>query len=162
IGVLMLASMLLGAGNLSLGDSLNALMGNGSEEHAVIVFELRWPRTVLAILVGVALGAAGTIMQAAIRNLLAEPGLLGVRAGSSFAVVLAIYFWADTGGVHFRNALLGGLGGCFLVLLPTQMRGAGTDPVRLVLAGAAFSSILVSITTLILLHDQRTADEIRF
>src|SRR5690606_4813775 len=40
--------------------------------------------------------------------------------------------------------------------------GAGTDPVRLVLAGAAFSSILISLTTLILLHDQRTADEIRF
>lgn len=162
IGVLMLASMLLGAGNLSLGDSLNALMGNGSEEHAFIVFELRWPRTVLAILVGVALGAAGTIMQAATRNPLAEPGLLGVSAGSSFAVVLAIYFGADTAGVHFSTAIMGALAGCFLVLLTTQMRGAGTDPVRLVLAGAAFSSILVSITTLILLHDQRTADEIRF
>src|SRR5690606_11955638 len=117
IGVLMLASMLLGAGNLSLGDSLNALMGNGSEEHAFIVFELRWPRTVLAILVGVALGAAGTIMQAATRNPLAEPGLLGVSAGSSFAVVLAIYFGADTAGVHFSTAILGALAGCFLVLL---------------------------------------------
>jgi len=161
-GVLMFASMLLGAGNLTPLESLHALLGQGSEDHRFIVFELRWPRTILAILVGVALGAAGTIMQAATRNPLAEPGLLGVSAGASFAVVLAIYYGADTAGVHFGIAILGALVGCFLVLLTTQMRGAGNDPVRLVLAGAAFSSILMSITTLILLHDQRTADEIRF
>lgn len=162
VGLLMLASLLLGAGNLSVLDSLRALFGRGTEEHSFIVFELRWPRTILAVLVGVTLGAAGTIMQSATRNPLAEPGLLGVSAGASFAVVLAIYFGADTAGVHFSTAILGALAGCALVLLTTQMRGAGTDPVRLVLAGAAFSSILISITTLILLHDQRSADEIRF
>lgn len=160
--ILLLASMLLGAGSLSPFDSLRALLGQGSEEHRFIVYELRWPRTILAVLVGVALGAAGTIMQAATRNPLAEPGLLGVSAGASFAVVLAIYFGADTAGMHFSTAILGALAGCFLVLLTTQMRGTGTDPVRLVLAGAAFSSILISITTLVLLHDQRSADEIRF
>lgn len=159
---LMMASMLLGAGELSALDSWQALLGNGNEEHAFIVFELRQPRTLLAVLVGVALGAAGTIMQAATRNPLAEPGLLGVSAGSSFAVVLAIYYGADAAGVHFSVAILGAVVGCALVLLTTQLRGAGNDPVRLVLAGAAFSSILISITTLILLHDQRTADEIRF
>lgn len=161
-GILMVASMLFGAGNLTPLDSLQALLGRGSEEHAFIVFELRWPRTILAVLVGVALGAAGTIMQAATRNPLAEPGLLGVSAGSSFAVVLAIYYGADTVGMHFSVAILGALIGCALVLLTTQMRGTGTDPVRLVLAGAAFSSILISLSTLILLHDQRSADEIRF
>lgn len=162
VGVLMLASMLLGAGQLTPLDSLQALFGQGSEEHTFIVFELRWPRTILAVLVGVALGAAGTAMQAATRNPLAEPGLLGVSAGSSFAVVLAIYYGADTAGMHFGIAVLGALVGCALVLLTTQMRGTGTDPVRLVLAGAAFSSILISLSTLILLHDQRSADEIRF
>lgn len=161
-GVLMIASMLLGAGSLTVMDSVRAMLGGSSEEHAFIVFELRGPRTLLAVLVGVALGAAGTIMQAATRNPLAEPGLLGVSAGSSFAVVLAIYFGADTAGLHFSTAILGALAGCVLVLLTTQMRAAGTDPVRLVLAGAAFSSILISLTTLILLHDQRAADEIRF
>jgi len=163
VGLLMLASLLLGAGNLTAGESLAALLGrNASEEHAFIVFELRWPRTLLAVLVGVALGAAGTVMQAATRNPLAEPGLLGVSAGASFAVVLAIYFGADTAGMHFGISVAGAMAGCFLGLLTTQMRGAGADPVRLVLAGAAFTSILIALTTLILLHDQRTADEIRF
>lgn len=162
VGLLMLASMLFGAGNLTLLESFQALLGHGSEENLFIVHELRGPRTLLAVLVGIALGAAGTVMQAATRNPLAEPGLLGVSAGASFAVVLAIYFGADTVGMHFGISVLGALAGCFLVLLTTQMRGAGADPVRLVLAGAAFSSILIAITTLILLHDQRTADEIRF
>ena len=162
VGILMFGSMLLGAGNLGIADSLQALLGHGTEEHIFIVHELRGPRTLLAVLVGVALGAAGTVMQAATRNPLAEPGLLGVSAGSSFAVVIAIHLGADTVGMHFGVAILGALVGCMLVLLTTQLRGAGTDPVRLVLAGAAFSSILVAVTTLILLHDQRTADEIRF
>ena len=160
--VLMFASMLWGAGSLSVLESLRALFGQGTEEAVFIVHELRGPRTLLAVIVGLALGAAGTIMQSATRNPLAEPGLLGVSAGASFAVVLAIYFGADSVGMHFGIAILGALIGCFLVLLTTQLRGTGTDPVRLVLAGAAFSSILIAVTTLILLHDQRTADEIRF
>lgn len=162
VGILMFASMLWGAGSLTVLQSLQALLGRGSEEAIFIVHELRGPRTVLAVLVGLALGASGTIMQSATRNPLAEPGLLGVSAGASFAVVLAIYFGADSVGLHFSIAILGSLAGCFLVLMTTQLRGAGADPVRLVLAGAAFSSILIAVTTLILLHDQRTADEIRF
>lgn len=160
--LLMLSSMLLGAGSLTVTDSVHALLGRGTEENVFIVQELRGTRTLLAIVVGVALGAAGTVMQAATRNPLAEPGLLGVSAGASFAVALSIFYGADAVGMHFGIAVLGALVGCLLVLLTTGMRGAGTDPVRLVLAGAAFTSILISLTTLILLHDQRTADEIRF
>ncbi|MFA7669036.1 MAG: iron ABC transporter permease [Burkholderiaceae bacterium] len=162
VAVLMLASMLFGAGSITPLESWHAMLGRGADESIFIVRELRWPRTILAVVVGIALGAAGTIMQAATRNPLAEPGLLGVSAGASFAVVLAIYYGADAVGVHFGIAILGALAGCFLVLLTTHMRGAGTDPVRLILAGAAFTSILMAVTTLILLHDQRTADEIRF
>jgi iron complex transport system permease protein len=159
---LAVASMLLGAGQLGVVESLLALLGKGDEEAVFVVHALRGPRTLLAILVGIALGAAGAVMQAATRNPLAEPGLLGVSAGASFAVAVAIYFGADTVGVHFGTSVLGALAGCLLVLLATGMRGAGTDPVRLILAGAAFSSILIAVTTLILLHDQRTADEVRY
>ena len=164
LGLLFLctASLLLGAGDIGILPSLQALLGGSDDDARFIVFELRWVRTELALLVGLALGAAGVLLQAVTRNPLAEPGLLGVSAGASFAVVLAINLGASAASLHLGVAMLGALVGCVLVLLVTRMRGVGDDPVRLVLAGAAFSGILGALSSLLLLWDQRTADEMRF
>lgn len=156
------ASLLLGAGDIGILPSFHALLGGQDDEARFIVFELRWVRTELALLVGVALGAAGVLLQAVTRNPLAEPGLLGVSAGASFAVVLAINLAASAASLHLGVAMLGALLGCLLVLLVTRLRGVGDDPVRLVLAGAAFSGMLGALSSLLLLWDQRTADEMRF
>ena len=159
---LCLASLLIGAGEVGVLRSLAALAGAADEEARFVLFELRLSRTLLGLLVGVALGGAGVVLQSATRNPLAEPGLLGVSAGASFAVVLAISLGASAATLNLGVAIAGALVGCLLVLLVTQVRGVGDDPVRLVLAGAAFSGILTAISTLILLHDQRSSDEIRF
>ncbi|MGP9824735.1 FecCD family ABC transporter permease [Ectopseudomonas khazarica] len=156
------ASLLLGAGDIGILPSFRALLGGQDDDARFIVFELRWVRTELALLVGVALGAAGVLLQAVTRNPLAEPGLLGVSAGASFAVVLAINLGASAASLHLGVAMLGALLGCLLVLLVTRLRGVGDDPVRLVLAGAAFSGMLGALSSLLLLWDQRTADEMRF
>ncbi|MDH1282786.1 iron ABC transporter permease [Pseudomonas chengduensis] len=160
--LLCVASLLLGAGDIGILPSLQALLGGSDDDARFIVFELRWVRTELALLVGLALGAAGVLLQAVTRNPLAEPGLLGVSAGASFAVVLAINLGASAASLHLGVAMLGALVGCVLVLLVTRMRGVGDDPVRLVLAGAAFSGMLGALSSLLLLWDQRTADEMRF
>src|SRR5690606_38485235 len=89
--LLMLASLAWGAGSVTPVEALRVLMGLSSDPDAhFVVAQLRWPRTLLGLLVGAGLGAAGAVLQAATRNPLAEPGLLGVSAGASFAVVLAI------------------------------------------------------------------------
>ncbi|WKC36969.1 iron ABC transporter permease [Ectopseudomonas chengduensis] len=160
--LLCVASLLLGAGDIGILPSLQALLGGSDDDARFIVFEVRWVRTELALLVGLALGAAGVLLQAVTRNPLAEPGLLGVSAGASFAVVLAINLGASAASLHMGVAMLGALVGCVLVLLVTRMRGVGDDPVRLVLAGAAFSGMLGAFSSLLLLWDQRTADEMRF
>ncbi|WP_120994409.1 FecCD family ABC transporter permease [Stutzerimonas urumqiensis] len=162
LSVLCLASLLLGAGDVGIGPSLAALFGGGDDDARFVVFELRGLRTELAVLVGVALGAGGLLLQAATRNPLAEPGLLGVSAGASFAVVVAISLGASAGTLSLAVAVLGAMVGCVLVLLVTQLRGVGDDPVRLVLAGAAFTGLLTALSSLLLLQDQRTADEVRF
>lgn len=162
LSLLCVASLLLGAGHTGTLPSLQALLGGSDDDARFIVFELRWLRTELALLVGIALGAAGVLLQAVTRNPLAEPGLLGVSAGASFAVVLAINLGASAASLHLGVAMLGALVGCVLVLLVTRMRGVGDDPVRLVLAGAAFSGMLGALSSLLLLWDQRTADEMRF
>lgn len=157
-----LLSLLLGAGDVSPWSSLQALLGGADDDARFVVHELRWMRTELALLVGLALGCAGVLLQAVTRNPLAEPGLLGVSAGASFAVVLAINLGASAATLHLGVAMLGALVGCVLVLAVTRLRGVGDDPVRLVLAGAAFSGILGALSSMLLLWDQRTADEMRF
>ena len=160
--LLCLASLMFGAGEVSPSRSLSALFGAGDDEARFVVHQLRWVRTELALLVGVALGAGGLLLQSVTRNPLAEPGLMGVSAGASFAVVLAIALGASAASLNLVVAVGGALVGCVLVLLVTQMRGVGDDPVRLVLAGAAFSGLLTALSSMLLLQDQRTADEMRF
>ena len=157
-----LLSLLLGAGALSPQISLQTLLGNGSADAEFTVFHLRLTRTLVGLFVGLALGIAGALMQSVARNPLAEPGLLGVSAGSSFAVALTLVLGASTATLTVGVAQFGALLGCLCVLSVARMQGQQNDPIRLVLAGAALSSLLFAITSLILLFDQRAADEIRF
>lgn len=155
-------SLLIGSGEVGFVRSFQALLSAHDEQARFVLFELRVPRTVLAMIVGAALAAAGAVLQTMTRNPLAEPGLLGVSAGASFAVVLAIYFGASAASLGLWVAILGALSGCLLVLGVSRASGGADDPVRLILAGAAFSGFLLSIISLLLLSDQRTADEMRF
>ena len=85
-----LLSLAVGAKPIPLGDVVDGLLHDDGSEQAAIVRELRVPRTLLGLAVGVALGLAGALMQALTRNPLADPGLLGVNAGAAAAVVVAI------------------------------------------------------------------------
>jgi iron complex transport system permease protein len=157
-----LASLALGAGDVGPVRALPALFGNGDDDARFAVLQLRVPRTLVAVAVGVALGVAGAVLQAAARNPLAEPGLLGVSAGASFAVVVVIAAGASASAVGPEVAVLGAALGCLLALGAARLRGAGDDPIRLVLAGAALSGLLHAGTSVVLLLDQRTFDEVRF
>ncbi|KAE8546021.1 ABC-type Fe3+-siderophore transport system, permease component [Marinobacter nauticus] len=160
--LVVLASLLYGAGPVSASDAIAALMANGTEEAWFVVTELRLPRTIIALVTGLALGLAGALLQSMTRNPLAEPGLLGVSAGSGFAVALAILLGATTATLTTLVAQLGALAGCALVIAATRVQGLGNDPVRLVLAGATLTGLLLALTSMLMLIDQRAADEIRF
>ena len=123
---------------------------------------LRVPRTVLAIAVGVALGIAGALMQGHTRNPLADPGLLGVEAGASCAVVIAISrFGVDDLAGYAWFALVGaGIAAIAVFAIGTTRRGP--DPVSLVLAGAAVSALLLAVTQAIVVRDSDTLDAYRF
>ncbi|MDR5867371.1 FecCD family ABC transporter permease [Halomonas koreensis] len=157
-----LASLLWGAGEVGAARALAVLVGHGDDEARFVVETLRLPRTLIGIAVGLALGVAGALLQAVSRNPLAEPGLLGVSAGAAFAVAVALWLGASAATLRVAVAQLGALVGCLAVMGVVRLRGLADDPVRLVLAGAAFSALLASLTSLLLLFDQRTADEIRF
>jgi iron complex transport system permease protein len=127
----------------------------------VVVRSLRLPRTGLGIVVGVALGVAGALVQGHTRNPLADPGLLGVSAGAAFAVCLAVYAFGITsvaGSVWF--ALAGALVAS-VVVFGLGTLGGGT-PVTLVLAGAAVTAFLGALTNGLVLSDTQTLDAYRF
>ncbi len=157
-----LLSLALGSRSIGPGTVVRVLWHDDGTEAATIVHALRIPRTVLAIAVGIALGVAGALMQGHTRNPLADPGLLGVEAGASCAVVLAIYaLHIDTLAGYAWFALAGAGLASVAVFAIGSTRG-GPDPVTLVLAGAAVSALLAAVTQAIVVRDAGTLDDYRF
>lgn len=134
---------------------------DGSREH-VILWEVRLPRMLAGLLAGAQLAVAGAIMQAVTANPLASPGLLGINAGAAFAVVLAIAMAGiDRTGTLMWLAFLGAGAAAITVYgLGSAGRG-GATPLKLALAGAVLTAFLASLTTVILLRDQSTLDNVR-
>ncbi len=132
-------------------DVFQALFGNQDAGEAVdlIVWHLRLPRTLLAILVGGSLGMAGAALQGLLRNPLAEPGVVGVSTSAAFGSVLAFYSGLTTA---FPLALpLGGMGGA-VIGVGILMLLAGSQPgvLTLILAGVAVNSLGGALTALAL------------
>jgi iron complex transport system permease protein len=104
----------------------------------LIIFDVRLPRTVLALIVGAVLGLSGAALQGFTRNPLAEPALLGVSSGAALGAVIAIYF-----GLASASPVIGplmGMAGALLACALTFSLGRN-GTVALVLAGAAVSSL---------------------
>ena len=88
--VLFLGSLLTGIGNVPLGATLRAYIGQGDPLVVLVMQELRLPRAALAVLIGLALGLAGAAMQGLLRNPLAEPGIVGTSGFAALGAVLAL------------------------------------------------------------------------
>lgn len=126
------------------------------------VIEVRAVRTVLGLLVGVALGLAGACMQGLTRNPLADPGILGVNSGAALAIVLGISF-LGAGGI-WAYVVLGLFGAAVASVAVHAIAGIGRDgatPAKLTVAGAAFAAAASSWTVAVQLVDQTALDVMR-
>lgn len=158
-----LASIAFGTRSIPFHDVIDAFLNYTGSGNHLIVHELRLPRTLLGLGVGMALGAAGAVMQGVTRNPLADPGIFGIEAGASLAVVLAIhslhissltqYVWFAFAGAAVASVVVYGLG---------SLGRGGSTPVKLALAGAALAAMFTSFTTAILILDVTTLDQFRF
>ncbi|MFF9220918.1 FecCD family ABC transporter permease [Streptomyces viridosporus] len=156
----MLASLAIGAKDLSLDQVWHGLFEDTGSYSDVVVAD-RLSRTVLGLLAGAALGLSGAVLQALTRNPLADPGLLGINAGASAAVVTAITFFGVTslsGYVWF--AFFGAAAVGALVWFLGGSRGA--TPVRLVLAGTAISAALYGYIQAVMILDDAALGRMRF
>ncbi|MFF9772681.1 FecCD family ABC transporter permease [Streptomyces sp. NPDC013978] len=168
VGLLLLVSAVvlsLAVGSRAIAPSVvwDALVHGGGSDDAQVVRSLRVPRTVIGVLVGVALAVAGTVLQGITRNPIAEPGILGISQGASLGVVCAIAFLGVhslAGYVWYAFAGAGVAAVCIYAVAGSGRGGA--TPVKLALAGAAMNAFIASLISAILTTDAKALDEFRF
>jgi len=161
--LVLLSSIAVGSKDIAVARVIEALLAyDDSDDHAIIM-ALRLPRTVLGLLVGMALGLAGALIQALTRNPLADPGILGVNAGAAFAVSIGVAVFGIASVQHYIwFAFLGAIGATVLVYaIGSVGRGAAT-PARLTLSGIALGAVLSGVTSGLALLDPQTFDRMRF
>ena len=120
-------------------DQLLAGLFVAYDEDVAAVFDLRFPRVFIALVGGAALACAGVLLQAAIRNPLADPGIIGITSGASFAAALATAFLPMLYFLAPVFAFAGGLA-AFLIVYSLSWRG-GLSPLRIILVGVAVSAL---------------------
>lgn len=159
LALCVLLSLMTGQRDIGPGAILDAILDPLplDPDHDT-VRSVRIPRTYLAIVLGAALAVAGALTQSLTRNPLADPGILGVTAGASLAVVLAQILLDAPGGTLLMVAACGGAA---VAMGLVSLVGRG-DPLRLVLAGVALGSVLAGVALGIRLVDADAFDAYRF
>jgi iron complex transport system permease protein len=149
VGLLTLASLLIGPAGFSIADSLSALFGGTGDAVSLVMQEIRLPRALLAIMVGISLGLSGAALQGYLRNPLAEPGLIGVSSSAALGAVVTL----QTGlaaQMMFALPFFGLFGAGVAVVLLLLLAGPRGGSLTLILAGIAISALAAALTSLVL------------
>ena len=160
--VLITESLALGSRTLSPEEVWQGFLAYDNSVASKVVWGLRIHRTILAIVVGASLAVAGVVMQALTRNPLAEPGILGVNAGASLAVVAAIGGLGLTSVNQYLPFAFACAAAAAVLVHMMSRRSADSGPARLVLAGVALGASLSSITGTITMYNSKIFDSYRF
>lgn len=147
LGALALFSLTVGMRAITLSGVLHALRSAGSQEPSdLVVWTLRLPRLLAALVCGVSFAVAGALMQGVTNNPLASPSILGINAGASFGLALAMIFLpAASLQVTIVSAFFGAaLATAFILVLASLKHGL--TPVYIALAGTAVSAVFLAVT----------------
>ncbi len=157
-------SLAIGSRVIPFADVIAALTNprDGDNAHLVVLTQ-RLPRTIIAVVAGAALAIAGTLMQGLTRNPLADPGLLGLNAGASLAVLLSIVVlgWSNP-AIYVWAAVLGAILAAAIVYGIAARGGGGANPITLALTGAALTAGLTSVSMFIVTTNQQALNNYRF
>ncbi|WP_248926881.1 FecCD family ABC transporter permease [Paenibacillus hamazuiensis] len=132
-------------------DVVKTLLGGGTDTNAMIIFKLRLPRIVTALLVGSSLAVAGAVLQGMIRNPLASPDTVGITGGAVLGAVSFFFFGAGKAPIDLLPlcAIIGAL--AITAIIYTFAWKRGVSPLRLVLIGIGFASALSAVTYMLLI-----------
>lgn len=156
--ILLITIISINSGKINLPpiEVLNVFLGKGTAKQNLIVFDIRLPRIVLGVLVGIGMGAAGCIMQSLLRNDMASPGTLGISSGSGLFVLLFVVLFSPQGAstalILPLLAFVGGMTAAGLIFLLSYRPGKEVSPTSLILTGVALGSGYGALTTLLTLN----------
>ncbi|MEU1002282.1 FecCD family ABC transporter permease [Streptomyces tibetensis] len=146
----------IGVGDFPVGlpQVIATLFGRGEQVDEFVIMDLRMPRALAGVVVGIALGVSGALTQSIARNPLASPDVLGITSGASAVAVFLVTVSGGTAAAIVNSAGLpaaalgGGLGTGLLVYFLAWRRGV--DGFRLILIGISVSAVMEAITTWLL------------
>lgn len=156
--VVIYLSLSVGIYQFSLSDLHSFLLNEQQTSQYLVFWELRLPRTLIALFGGAALATAGHIMQSVLKNPLASPNLTGVMSGAAFAVLTATMFVLPLSSLFWGIA--GGLIGGVITLSISWKNGI--TPSRLALAGVSVNAFCQAAITYILLSDRVDSEALFF
>jgi iron complex transport system permease protein len=145
----------LNTGTISLtpGRVWMTLLGNGTSEEKIILFDYRMPRIIITMLAGIGLGISGAVFQGTTRNTLADPGILGINTGAALGLIIFVSFFRTLEGpVALLIPLftfVGGTASALIIFIFAYDRYRGLLPIRLILVGIAVAAGISAVTLLL-------------
>ncbi|MEK3663447.1 iron ABC transporter permease [Paenibacillus sp. FSL F4-0236] len=134
---------------------IRTLFGIGDPSDAMIIFSLRMPRVVVAVMVGAALAISGALLQGIVRNPLTSPDIIGISGGASLGTVIFILYFSHV-SIRFMpiSSIAGAFAAALLIYLFAYRRGI--TPLRLVLIGIGMSTAITAVTYMLILSSSFT------
>jgi iron complex transport system permease protein len=153
MALLMLAVVSIGTGNMQISPvrTLAVLLGGGEQTETTVIWKLRMPRVLLAMLAGMMLALSGVILQGVVRNPLASPDIIGINSGASMMAVMFLAWFNETLSVQWMPvfAFLGAAGAACFIYFAAWKRGV--SPLRMILIGFGVTALLEAAKTLFLI-----------
>lgn len=147
LGILIIGTIGVGSVNISIKEIIDVFSGKGDEINRSIILDMRLPRIILAVFVGASLSISGALLQAVMRNPLADPGITGVSSGGTLVAILMMLYFPHLYKILPLMAFLGAMLACILVFILSWDNGI--KPIRVILSGVAINAMFAGATSLL-------------
>ena len=145
-----LISLSFGSIDVNAVDALLEWLASVESREALIVGEIRLPRTLLALIVGAAMGLSGAALQGLLRNPLVDPGLIGASQGAALGAALVFYFNLFAGLGVLATPFAGLIGAAITLFILTGLSGSMARPAIIIMAGLAISTLSSALLAVVL------------